>query len=156
VHAARTRADLEEVLRELPPAAPAPRRRPARMSAAVFGRFIRRGRWRLARWTWGAAIFGDLDLDLREARLDDSQATVFVTPFFANTDVYVPEGVETDVGGLAVFGHLRSWGRDTARPGAPLVRVRVLGFGTVDVWRVPAGTTGSLREVIKQVRELGV
>ena len=57
---------------------------------------------------------------------------------FGNVDVYVPEGVNVDVGGITVFGHRRDWGRDADRPDAPTVHVRVLGFaGTIDVWRVP-------------------
>jgi hypothetical protein len=151
VHAARTRADLEGVLRELPVTLPS-RRRPSRLSAAVFSHFVRRGRWRIGRWTWAASVFGDLDVDLREARLDHEAATIVVTPFFGNVDVYVPDGVETDVGGLAVFGHCRTWGREATRAGAPLVRVRVVGLGTVDVWRVPQGTQGSFRDVIKSMR----
>jgi len=154
VHAARTRSDLDIVLRELPAAVPQTRRRPARVTAAVFGRFVRRGRWRLARWTWAASVFADLDVDLREAQLDGSSATIVVTAFFGNVDLYVPEGVETDVAGVPVFGHCRTWGRETARAGAPFVRIRMVGlFGTVDVWRVPAGTQGSFRDVIKHLRK---
>jgi len=154
VHAARTRSDLDIVLRELPAAVPQTRRRPTRLTAAVFGRFVRRGRWRLARWTWAASVFADLDVDLREAQLDGSSATIVVTAFFGNVDLYVPEGVETDVAGVPVFGHCRTWGRETARAGAPFVRIRMVGlFGTVDVWRVPAGTQGSFRDVIKHLRK---
>ena len=154
VHAARTRSDLDIVLRELPAAVPQTRRRPTRLTAAVFGRFVRRGRWRLARWTWAASVFADLDVDLREAQLDGSSATIVVTAFFGNVDLYVPEGVETDVAGVPVFGHCRTWGRETARAGAPFVRVRMVGlFGTVDVWRVPDGTQGSFRDVIKHLRK---
>jgi hypothetical protein len=57
---------------------------------------------------------------------------------------YVPEGVNVDVGGIAVFGHRRDWGRDAGRADAPTVHVRVLGFaGTIDVWRVPHDMRGS-------------
>ena len=56
----------------------------------------------------------------------------------------VPEGVNSDVGGITVFGHRRDWGRDAGRPDAPAVRIRVLGFaGTIDVWRVPHDMHGS-------------
>jgi hypothetical protein len=154
VHAARTRSELDAVLRELPAAIPQTRRRPARLTAAVFGHFVRRGRWRLGRWMWAASVFADLDIDLREARLDRPSTTIVVTPLFGNVDLYVPEGVDTDVVGVPVFGHCRTWGRETARAGAPFVRVRMLGlFGTIDVWRVPAGTEGSLGDVIKLLRK---
>ena len=35
---------------------------------------------------------------------------VTVLAAFGNVDVYVPEGVNVDVGGLTVFGHRRDWG----------------------------------------------
>jgi hypothetical protein len=63
---------------------------------------------------------------------------VTVLAAFANVDIYVPEGVNVDVSGLTILGHRRDWGRDTERPAAPVIHVRVVGVaGTVDVWRVP-------------------
>ncbi len=153
-YGARTHDELERVTRELPGSPPLSRRRPARLTAAIFGHAVRRGRWRLGRWTSALVAFGDLDLDLRQAALDRGRATVFVFPVFGNADVFVPEGVEVDVSGVPIFGHCRDWGRDEARPDSAHVRVRVLTlFGTVDVWRVPPGIEGSLGEVIRRVRQ---
>jgi uncharacterized protein DUF1707/cell wall-active antibiotic response 4TMS protein YvqF len=153
VHAARTQAELAEVLRDLPAPRPAPRRRPARFSAAVFSHVVRRGRLRLGGWTWAGSLFGDLDLDLRQAQLDGPRTTVVATANFGNVDVYVPEGVDADIAGLSIFGHSRSWGRDSAHAGAPIVRIRVLGlFATFDLWRVPRGTPEDLSVAIKHVR----
>ncbi len=73
---------------------------------------------------------------------------------FGNVDVYVPEGVNVDVGGFTIFGHRREWGRDAARPEAPAVHVRALGcFGTVDVWRVPHDMHGSYGDIFRQLEE---
>ena len=61
-----------------------------------------------------------------------------VVAAFGNVDIYVPEGVNVDVGGLTVFGHCRDWGRDVGSLDAPAIHVRAVGFaGTIDVWRVP-------------------
>ncbi len=127
------------------------RRRPARFTAALLGKVVRRGRFRLRRWTLGASVFGDLDLDLRDATMDEPQAAVTVLAAFGNADIYVPEGVNVDVGGLTVFGHRRDWGRDAGRPDAPGIHVRVIGFaGTVDVWRVPRDLhDSSYREILR-------
>ena len=154
VHAAATRRDLDRVLVDLPPApAPASRRRATRFTLGVFAHAVRRGRLRLARWTWVGSLLADVDLDLRSARLDGPQTSVLVLAVFGNVDLYVPEAVEVDVSGLPLGGHCRSWGRDSAPPGAPFVRVRVLTlFGTADVWRVPTGTKGDFGHVIKLVR----
>jgi len=155
-YAARTLDELESVLRELPreAAAPPARRRRRRLTFAAFGRVVRRGRWRVGRRTFAVSIFGDIDLDLRQAEVEDPVVGVSVLALFGNVDIYVPEGVEVDVGGLVVFGHRREWGRDEPRPGAPLLRVSVISlFGTADVWRVPPGMTGGYSDMIKAVRQ---
>jgi hypothetical protein len=112
---------------------------------------VRRGRFRLRRWAFAASVFGDLDFDLRDATMDEGQAAVTVIAAFGNVDVYVPEGVNVDVGGLTVFGHRRDWGRDAGQSDAPSLQVRILGFaGTIDVWRVPRDLRGSsYREILR-------
>jgi hypothetical protein len=80
---------------------------------------------------------------------------VTVLAAFGNADVYVPEGVNVDVGGITVFGHHRDWGRDAGRPDAPTVHVRVLGLaGTIDVWRVPQDMQGSsYSDIFRQLED---
>jgi hypothetical protein len=137
---ARIGEDLPEIFVE----AAGSRRKPARFTAALLGHVTRRGRLRLRRWAVATSAFGDLDFDLREATIDRRQTAVTVLAAFGNVDVYVPEGVNVDVGGITVFGHRRDWGRDVGRPDAPVVHVRVLGFaGTIDIWRVPHDMRGS-------------
>jgi Domain of unknown function (DUF1707)/Cell wall-active antibiotics response 4TMS YvqF len=131
-------ASVQDDLPEVFAAVGGSSRRPARLTAALLGHVARRGRLRLRRWTLAASAFGDLDFDLREATIDQRQTTVTVLAAFGNVDVYVPEGVNVDVGGLTIVGHRRDWGRDIGAPDAPAVHVRVFGFAaTVDVWRVP-------------------
>jgi class 3 adenylate cyclase len=155
-YAARTVAELEGVGCDLPATlAPERRRRPKRLTLALFANTVRTGRWRLPRFSLAFVLFGDADLDLRQAEVPHSRASLTALVLFGNVDVYVPEGVEVDFGGLGVFGHQRQWGRDVPPlPGTPLVRVRVLSlFGTADLWRVPAAWIGrSFREVIKALR----
>jgi hypothetical protein len=147
-------AELAKLQDDLPHAlvrSPDSRRRPARFTAALLGKVVRRGRFRLRRWTLGASVFGDLDLDLRDATMDEPRAAVTVLAAFGNADIYVPEGVNVDVGGLTVFGHRRDWGRDAGQPGAPSIHVRIIGFaGTVDVWRVPRDLhDSSYRDILR-------
>jgi Domain of unknown function (DUF1707)/Cell wall-active antibiotics response 4TMS YvqF len=138
---ARAAGELARVQEDLPdifvPAAGS-HRKPARVTAALFGHVVRRGRLRLRRRAVIASVFGDLDFDLREVTVDGWRTTVTVLAAFGNVDVYVPEGINVEVDGVTVFGHRRDWGRDTDRPDAPSIQVHVLGFaGTIDVWRVP-------------------
>jgi hypothetical protein len=129
-------------------------RRPTRLTAGLFGHVVRRGRLRLTGWTVAVSVFADVDLDLREAEIDTPLTAVTVLAAFGNVDVYVPEGINVDVGGLTVFGRRREWGRDAASRGTPTVHVRMLGFfGTVDVWRVPHQMRGSYSEIVRQLEE---
>jgi hypothetical protein len=155
-YGALTGADLVRVDDGLPATstAPAPRRKPTRVTTAIFGDVERRGRVRLRRRSLAVSGFADLDLDLREAELDDAETTVTVLVGFGNVDVYVPEGVNVDVDGFTVFGRRREWGRDVARPGAPTIHVRAVGcFATIDVWRVPHGMRGSYGELVRRLQE---
>jgi hypothetical protein len=148
---ARVQEDLPEVFVE----AAGSRRKPARLAAALFGHVTRRGRLRLRGWAFAASAFADLDFVLREATIYHRQTTVTVAAAFGNVDVYVPEGVNVDVGGITIFGHRRDWGRDADRPDAPTVHVRVLGFaGTIDVWRVPRNMHGSsYSDIFRQLED---
>ncbi len=155
-YAARTTGELERLAADLP-ASPDERvrPRPKRFTAAVLGNTQRTGRWRLPRRSGGLVLLGDADLDLRQAELEGSVASINVWVLFGNVDLYVPEGVEVDLGGVSIFGHRREWGRDVPPlPGTPLVRVRIFSlFGTADLWRVPAAWIGrSFGQVIKALR----
>jgi class 3 adenylate cyclase len=157
-YSARTLAELDEIGGDLPaPSVPAarPQRRATRFTGVVFGHTQRTGRLRLPRFSFALVLFGDTDLDLRRAELSGQGASVIAFVLFGNIDLYVPEGVEVDLGGLAVFGHRREWGRDIPlHPGTPLIRVKIFSlFGTSDVWRAPASWTGrTFREVINGLR----
>jgi hypothetical protein len=155
--AAKTLSELEEIRRDLPSAVPATRarRRAKWFTGVFFGRTQRTGRWRLPRRGTALVVFSDLDLDLRQVELSGEVASVTAFVLFGNVDLYVPETVEVDLGGLAVFGHRREWGRDLPpSPVTPLLRVRVLSlFGTADLWRVPPTWAGrTFHEVIQGLR----
>jgi class 3 adenylate cyclase len=156
VYAARTTGELELLGADLP-ATPEERARPRpkRLTLAVLGNTQRTGRWRLPRFSTGLVLLGDADLDLRQAELEGGVASITVWVLFGNVDLYVPEGVEVDLGGVSIFGHRREWGRDVPPlPGTPLVRIRIFSlFGTADLWRVPAAWIGrSFGQVIKALR----
>ena len=115
-YAATTRDELEEIGRDLPAAsAERPRRRPKRFTGVVFSDIERTGRWRLPRFSLAFILFGNADLDLRQAELAGPVASVTALTLFGNIDLYVPEGVEVDLGGLAVFGHRREWAETCRR-----------------------------------------
>lgn len=156
VYAARVRADLDEASSGLPSAQEMSigqsRRRATRLTGAVFGHVIKRGRIRLGRWTVAGGAFCDVDLDLRKAEVRGQKTAVTILVGIGNVDVYVPENINVTVTGLALGGHRREWGEDFARSGAPEISVRAISmFGTVDVWRVPADMPSDYREVTRQL-----
>jgi uncharacterized protein DUF1707/cell wall-active antibiotic response 4TMS protein YvqF len=150
---ARIGQELVRAREDLPVATVPSRRRPARLTAAVFGHVIRRGRFRLRQSTAVVNAFADVDLDLREAEIEGPETTVTMVVAFGNVDVYVPEGIDVDLTGITIFGRRRDWGRDTARADAPTVHIRTLGvFATVDVWRVPPQLRGGYREITRALQ----
>jgi hypothetical protein len=152
---AQTTAELDVLARDLPPAPVSSRRRPIRFLFALLGSTEREGRIRVGRRVECLTIFGNIDLDLRQATLESDVVTVVAIGVFGALDVYVPEGVEVDLHGFALGGHKRTNGNDPLpQPGTPLVRVFAISiFAGIDVWRVPlAWTQKTFREVIRGIR----
>jgi hypothetical protein len=154
---ARTSGELEELTRDLPSprASVTSRRRPTRFLFSIFGSTEREGRIRMPRRASCFTLFGNIDLDLRQATLDQEVITIVVYGMFGAIDIYVPEGVEIDLHGFALFGHKRTRGNDPPpSPGTPLIRVYAYSvFAGIDVWRVPiAWAQKTFREVIRGIR----
>ncbi len=125
---ARTREELDELTRDLPPEL-APARRVAQSSAnwvvAVMGGATRKGRFRLATETNVVTIMGGADIDLRHAELQGPEVTMNVYSVMGGANVIVPEGVHVELGGLAIMGGKdHRPGKEPVPPGAPVVRVR--------------------------------
>jgi hypothetical protein len=143
---ATTLDELDQIGLDLPPSVQPerPRRRPKRFTGVFFSDTERTGRWRLPRFSFALVFVGNADLDLRQAELGDSEVSFTAFMLFGNIDLYVPEGVEVDFGGVAAIGHRREHGRDVPpQPGTPLLRARIFSlFGTADLWRVPTSWTG--------------
>jgi hypothetical protein len=145
VYNARTSVELDEVVRDLPvpwsdadpdPATDRARpRRAVKWLVAVFGDSTRRGRFRLDDESAAIAAFGDCTLDLSEALIDGPNPLVTAVAVFGDVTVIVPDGIEVDLEGVAVFGDKRcSTGSTPPVPGSPVVLVRAFAlFGDVRV-----------------------
>jgi hypothetical protein len=152
---ARTSEELEELVRDLPSTQRVSRRRPTRLLLSLLGSTEREGRIRVRRRVGCLTVFGNVDLDLRQATLEGDVITVVAIGIFGAVDVYIPEGLEVDLHGVALGGHKHARGNDRPpRPGTPLVRVFAVAiFSGIDVWRVPiAWTQRTWREVIRGIR----
>jgi hypothetical protein len=85
-----------------------------------------RGRWHPAPVTNALAFMGGVHLDLRSAEIQGSELEINAVAFMGGIEVIVPEGIQVEMTGIAIFG-----GKDCRVPdvrpvpGSPLVRVRV-------------------------------
>jgi hypothetical protein len=131
--AARTEADLAEVVRALPSpiAFTSPERRLAKPLEIHSGiaRLRLAGKWQVARETHISADVGSVRLDLTEAEFDDHVVDLHVYSGCGNITIIVPRGV-----GIQVIRH--RGGVDSrlepAVPGLPLIRLDV----TTNIGRV--------------------
>lgn len=129
---ATTGAELQRLVADLPasavPVAPAARKR-QRWSIALMGGVERRGRWRPAARSIAVAVMGGIDLDLRDATIEDDELVITAFALMGGVDVIVPEGVEVQLSGFAIMGgNDHSPGTEPVRPGTPVVRVRAFAL----------------------------
>jgi hypothetical protein len=125
---ARTRTQLEELVRDLPTEAPAAmpepaRRAPRRWVVSVMGNATRRGRWRVAEQATAVTVMGNTTIDLRHAELSAPEVTINLFTLMGNTYVIVPPGVDVDLSAIAIMGNRFDKARSDVKPGAPLVRI---------------------------------
>jgi class 3 adenylate cyclase len=140
VFAARTRADLDAVLVDLPgpepepaaaaPPPPATRRRAARTwIVGVMSGGSAKGRWRPAPETRVLALMGGCEVDLRQAEIDGPEVVIKAFAIMGGIEIIVPEGIEVELSGFALMGGNERRISDVPRiPGSPLVRVHAFSL----------------------------
>jgi len=128
----KDRRDTDQPERAAPPATQPTRRR---FILTVFGDIARTGPWPARRRLWPIAVFGDIDLDLRQATTPGELAINAIAPF-GNIDVLLPEGAEVDVGGFTFLGSKKISVKEAPSDRqAPAVRVRGYTLvGSLKVW----------------------
>ncbi len=108
-----------------------------RSVVAVFGAAERSGHWVVDDGMSTVAVFGGVDLDMREAALESPTTTMTVVAVFGGVDITLPDGVEVRTSGFSLFGGTDGPKDRTPPPhGAPVLRVRVYAvFGGVSLRR---------------------
>jgi hypothetical protein len=143
-YAARTHDELAVLTRDLVPATgtglaarrysgDAPESAPP--IVAVFSGARRAGRWRPARHETAVAVFGGVEIDLRDAELPAKEMRLSAWAVFGGIDVTVPEGTHVELSGVAVFGGRGVGGGDQPTGSdAFVLRVHAIAvFGGVNV-----------------------
>jgi hypothetical protein len=101
---------------------------------AIFGGVNRNGKWRMKRNTQALALFGGIDLDLRNAIFEGP--VVEITGFwcFGGLDIKVPAGIEVRDQTAGIFGGTDVKDVGEPAPGAPTLVIKGMTlFGGVSV-----------------------
>jgi hypothetical protein len=125
-HRAVMRRELERLIADLPaplPAAPA-QSKPVR----AIGDVRRSGAWLVPAESDYRSWLGNVQLDLRQARIGAADVRIHVRTLFGVIDLLVPEGVEVDVQARTRMGRIRQEHSMPAAIGAPRI---VLTGGSV-------------------------
>ena len=139
IYDARTRAELDDVLSDLPPeeteVPEVRRRRVTRWAVAILGGHSPKGRIRLADTTNVVAVMGGCELDLRNAEIDGDEVVINCLSVMGGIEILVPEGISVDFSGLPLLGGTECKIADVPMtPGSPRVIVRAVAImGGVEV-----------------------
>jgi Cell wall-active antibiotics response 4TMS YvqF len=125
----------DEELRRDPLDKRSPERAGRRWIVSIFGDITRAGSWPARRTTSPFALFGDIDLDLRQASIPVDGLVINAIAPFGNIDIAVPDGTQVDVGGFTLFGSKKiAVDGSGDRESAALIRVRGFSlFGSLKV-----------------------
>src|SRR3954471_15976587 len=106
-----------------------------RWLVSVFGDISHSGSWPTRDRMSPVAVFGDIDLDFRNATMPTGNVAISAVAPFGNIEVLVPVGVQVDVGGITVLGSKKvQVGDKTTNGSASVIRVRAFTlFGTLKV-----------------------
>jgi hypothetical protein len=163
IERARTREELVAVTADLPAAEaalvpvpsaqlePRPNRALVRASevpsaqrvVAVFSNVTRDRDWSVPRELKVVAVFGNSELDFREARLGEGVTEVRVSVVFGNATLLVPPGVRVEANGGAVFGNFAHTHGEGAEAAGCTIRVSGRAvFGNVEIEERLPGESG--------------
>jgi hypothetical protein len=147
---ARTHADLDALLADLPAATAAPGQAPAtvgrgpgRMAIALKSSVRRGGRWRVPERYTTVVYKGSGWLDLRAAELSGPVTSFLAVAYKSRVTILAPPGVRVEMTGFGV-----TQGADEEDPGyrlptdAPVIHVRGVAYkGTVEITTRPPERT---------------
>lgn len=109
---------------------------------AVFSGADRRGRWLIDPETNVVAVFGGVELDLRQAVLSRREVTINIVAIMSGVNLIVPPGVRVTNSVFAIFGGSSVPPDDTADGAAPVIRLTGFAmFSGVSVERRPGDGT---------------
>jgi hypothetical protein len=130
-YAARTLGELAELTADLVE----PSAQPIRLDAGrLVGAFFRTqrldGRWVVPNGLAVTAMFGQVDLDLREALLQGQRITIRATLVCGTLRIIAPEGMAVEITGSTALPTKKvNVSGPAPGPGVPVVEIRTTGLG---------------------------
>jgi Domain of unknown function (DUF1707) len=101
---------------------------------AIFGGVTRSGKWRVRKNIQALALFGGMDLDLRDAIFEAPVVEISGLWCFGGLDIKVPEGIEVQDQTAGIFGGTDVRDIGDPAPGAPTLVIKGMTlFGGVSV-----------------------
>lgn len=144
---AKTYAELEPLIGDLPadnlpmvrPAADiVPLSRSTPPMIAIFSAVERKGAWTLDDESNAIAVFGEVNIDLREASIAAMDNEIRAFAIFGSVNIYVEPGTAIDCSGIGILGEFSRGKASEPRPGSPVIRVTGLAlFGAVNIKEKP-------------------
>jgi hypothetical protein len=143
VHTAKHVRELDVLVTDLVgPAAATTALVPARQMRVLFGSIERTGPWAVPQQLRARVVCGNLELDLREARLAAGVTTIEVDVTMGNVEVIVPPGYQVDVDASSFLGSVEE--RTERVLTTPASMIRVVGrvrLGHLEVSTLQRGET---------------
>ena len=156
---ARKRADLAELVSDLPEQAPRAgqdlvpaggTRGPGRLAVSFKSSIRRAGRWRVPQRYTAVVYKGTGLLDLRAAELTAPVTTIVAVAYKSRVDILVPPGVRVEAGGLGASTSAGGGADTPLPPGAPVVHVRGFAYkGTVEAISHPPADGRSVSRALE-------
>jgi hypothetical protein len=135
-YAARTRGDLDPLLRDLPadsggavPGGTAvvsggSQGSDTHWNVSPIGGIRHRGQWRVPRHTVAIGVLGGVDVDLGEAELAAPEVMITKVSIIGGVSVRVPPGVRVEVSNFSILGGRNVNLGGPLAPNAPVLRIR--------------------------------
>ena len=141
VHTAQTTSELDALVTDLA-TVPSTALVPAQRMRIMFGSIERTGPWTMPQQLGARVVCGNLELDLRDARMAAGPTTIEVDVTMGNVEIVVPPGFQVDVQASSFLGAVEE--RTEPAPGTPASIIRVVGrvrFGHLEVSTLRRGET---------------